>query len=1076
MADRVVKYSFTGNFSNLTAGLTAAGRATQDFGTKLTALDRNGAKTRAGLDHVGRVGGRVALGIGAGLGAMAKAAIDWESAWAGVTKTVDGSAEELAELEAGLRNLARTMPATHAEIAAVAEAAGQLGVAREDILDFTETMLQLAETTNLTADEAATSIAQLTNVMGTAPGDIDNLGAALVALGNDGASTERDIIQMAQRISAAGAQIGLAESDVLALANAAASMGIEVEAGGSAISRIFTSMAKATKQGGEDLESFAQVAGMSAEQFTAAFGEDPAQAFAAFTAGLDAINASGGDVFTMLENLGLSDIRVQNALLSMASSGDLLNESLATGAEAWTENAALTDEYAKRLDTTGSEVRIAWNNIKDAGIETGEALLPVVANLAEGVASMASAFSDLPGPVRNAATGLAGIVAITGGGLWFTSKVVNGVADTKKALQDLGIEAGRVKGALKGLGAGAVAFATLETLGAVVSSLEKKFEDALPSTEALTRAILDLGNAETARRLSEDIGDLGDAVDRLNAGGLQGFADGLSEVANSGGLAGNALKGLSALGVGIGGNLQAQEELREFAAAIEAVDEALANIAITGSAEQAVAAFSALAVEQALTADQQEQLLALLPRYNDALDGAANSATLAESATSGFAAASEDSADANRSEASEINKATQAMRDKRAEANSAFDAETRWGQAVRNAAEQVKTGEKGINRFTEAGQNNRATLSELAAAWNGQEKAVKNSQDRYDSARKTFIDTARDMGVPKKAANELADSLLEIPRKTVAEVEQKGAEKAKGDVDQLKTSLDALRDRTITVTTRFRNLGAQGVGPGRTDETPERRAPRTSGRTTLDRLGSIDVVGRSADLGVRDAMIGLREETAKAGNGLKDLRQKLAQAEKAVDRERRQRDALVARRDNVRSAIQGDLTNDLFAVSQASGNVWSADATPGGVMDPLAAAQERKARAARFVAALRTLKRRGLSGAALEAIISEGLEATEFMAAQSSEYLAAFASELAQANKLIAEAGNLGAKGVVSDAQLDKANAELKAQTQHLKQLEKRLDKIEKHTRNAPERTGREVGREINGSMRNAHRRGKAYQ
>src|SRR5690554_5377486 len=84
----------------------------------------------------------VAMGaaIVGGLSLAAKAAIDWESAWAGVVKTVDGSDEQLARLESELRELARTLPFAHAEVAAVAEAAGQLGVATDDVSSFTRVM------------------------------------------------------------------------------------------------------------------------------------------------------------------------------------------------------------------------------------------------------------------------------------------------------------------------------------------------------------------------------------------------------------------------------------------------------------------------------------------------------------------------------------------------------------------------------------------------------------------------------------------------------------------------------------------------------------------------------------------------------------------------------------------------------------------------------------------------------------------------------------------------------------------------------------------------------------------------
>src|SRR5699024_8604893 len=114
---------------------------------------------------------------------------DWETAWAGVQKTNDGTAEQMQQLEEDLRHLAQTLPASHAEIAATAEAAGQLGVAVDDVAVFTETMLHLGETTDLSAEQAATAFARFTEIMGTGTGHVDQLGAAIVGLGNNFAAT-----------------------------------------------------------------------------------------------------------------------------------------------------------------------------------------------------------------------------------------------------------------------------------------------------------------------------------------------------------------------------------------------------------------------------------------------------------------------------------------------------------------------------------------------------------------------------------------------------------------------------------------------------------------------------------------------------------------------------------------------------------------------------------------------------------------------------------------------------------------------------------------------------------------------
>jgi TP901 family phage tail tape measure protein len=215
-----------------------------------------------------------------------KAAVDWESSWAGVTKSVDGAGQEM---EDSLRGLAKTLPATHDDIAAVAEAAGQLGVKTGDVVGFTETMIKLGETTNLTADEAATSIAQISNVMGTLDREgtagVDRFANALVALGNNGASTERDILSMASRIAGAAKVVGMTEADLLGVANAVSSVGIEAEAGGTAISNVLIDMSKAVKTGSDDLERFARVAGISADDFARAFSESPADAMNLFVKG-----------------------------------------------------------------------------------------------------------------------------------------------------------------------------------------------------------------------------------------------------------------------------------------------------------------------------------------------------------------------------------------------------------------------------------------------------------------------------------------------------------------------------------------------------------------------------------------------------------------------------------------------------------------------------------------------------------------------------------------------------------------------------------------------------------------------
>ncbi len=411
-----VKVTITGDSSGAEKAFQSASAAAKQMQDQLSATED--LMTQAG--EAAMVGGALTA---AGLSFAVSAAMKWESAFAGVKKTVDvaglsatETAAAYATLEAGLRNMTRSLPATHQEIAAVAEAAGQLGVKRGDVVAFTKVMVDLGETTNLTSDEAASALARLMNIMGTSTRDVSRLGSAIVALGNDGASTEAEIVEMGLRIAGAGKQIGLSETEVLGFANALSSVGIEAEAGGTAMSTAFVKIDKAVRTGGDTLTGFAQVAGMTSEEFARAYRDDAAGAIATFVEGLGQISATGGDTFGTLDNLGLTGVRLQDALLRSSAAGDMLRASLQTGNDAWSENTALLAEAEKRYETTEAKVQIARNAIADAGITIGTQLLPVLGELAADVATVADWFGSLPEPVQRAGARLA--VAATAAGLF----------------------------------------------------------------------------------------------------------------------------------------------------------------------------------------------------------------------------------------------------------------------------------------------------------------------------------------------------------------------------------------------------------------------------------------------------------------------------------------------------------------------------------------------------------------------------------------------------------------------------------------------------------------------------------
>ena len=323
---------------------------------------------------------KVAAGaVAAGATACAKAAIDYESAFAGVRKTVDEtdttSYEKLSE---GIRQLAKETPAAATEIANVAAAAGQLGIKADDILTFSKTMIDLGESTNLTSEEAATSIAKLFNVTGTSMDMVDKFGATLVALGNNAATTESDILAMASRIAGSGTQVGLTEQQILALATSLSSVGIEAEAGGTAISTTMSQIDKDVALQTENLAIWAETAGMSTSQFAKAWKTDAYGALQKVINGMASTKDEGGNLNILLEELGINGIRQGDSLKRLANASKLLANMTNLANEAWAEGTALQTEANTRYATTAARLEILKNQIIDAAITVGNQMLPAI--------------------------------------------------------------------------------------------------------------------------------------------------------------------------------------------------------------------------------------------------------------------------------------------------------------------------------------------------------------------------------------------------------------------------------------------------------------------------------------------------------------------------------------------------------------------------------------------------------------------------------------------------------------------------------------------------------------------------
>ena len=413
-------------------------------------LIKSGDKIKTFGDNVSSLGGKLTTGLTAPLiasvGLVTKAAIDYESAFAGVKKTVDETATvSYKNLSDGIRQMAKELPASAVEIANVAEVAGQLGIKTEDILSFSRTMIDMGESTNLSAEEAATAIAKIANIMGLTSDEYSRFGAAVVELGNNFATTERDIVEMTNRLAAGGKLAGLSTADILGLATAMSSVGIEAEAGGTAMTQTLTAIGNAVsltgKGAADDLNLIAKTAGMTSEEFQQAWKEKPVVALQSFIKGLQEAQNKGVNMNAILMQLGMTGVRQSNMLKSLALASDKMGDAVDRSNKAWKENTALTNEANKRYETTESQLKMFKNQVTDLAIEFGGPLLKA---LREGLtaakpwidtlAKMAKQFSSMSEEQQRNVLKWAALTAGAGPALSILGKGLGIIGNLTKAL------------------------------------------------------------------------------------------------------------------------------------------------------------------------------------------------------------------------------------------------------------------------------------------------------------------------------------------------------------------------------------------------------------------------------------------------------------------------------------------------------------------------------------------------------------------------------------------------------------------------------------------------------------------
>lgn len=381
----------------------------------------------------------------AGVGVVAAFASQ-ESAFTNVERTAGGAIDGI---KAKLTELSTQIPFSFNQLAEIATLGNQLGIASKDLEAFTTTVAQFSVVTGITAEQAALAFGKLGNLLGVGAQDYDRLASSIALVGRTTAATEAQIVSVASEIAPAAAAAGFTADQVIGLSGALASLKVPPERSRSTILQFFETLNMAVAEGGDKLDNFAAVVGVTASELESMVrggqGEDILSRFIGNASTADTI-----EITQALEALGLSGLRTNPTIRALAGNMSLLNGAMADGAQGWTENTELQRQMAFVLDDLASKWQMFLNAAMNAAAAIGSSvgpaigqLLDVLKNLLIGLAGFASSdfgqmFFRMAGMILTAVAAYAtlrGAIALASGSL-------QAFALISRALGGAGIAAG----------------------------------------------------------------------------------------------------------------------------------------------------------------------------------------------------------------------------------------------------------------------------------------------------------------------------------------------------------------------------------------------------------------------------------------------------------------------------------------------------------------------------------------------------------------------------------------------------------------------------------------------------------
>ena len=384
-------------------------------------LEATGAK-------LGKIGKDLSAKVTApivGIGTIAtKMAVDFDDAMAKVSTIADTTQVPLDSLRTGIMELSNQTGISASEIANNVYDAISAGQSTGDAVAFVEKSTMLAKAGFAEAGQSLDLLTTIMNSYGLEASEVGRVSDVLIQTQAKGKTTVGELSASMGKI------IPVADAAGVGLEQLGAAYAIMTNEGiqtAEATTYTNSMLRELTQSGTKASEAVKELSGKSFKELMES-GLSVADVLAILDEGAKANGLSLTDMFGSAE--------AGTAALKLL--GD--DASKFNGVLTEMENSSgMTAEAFEKLQTNGEQARKAFNNLKNAGIEIGTVLIPILGKIAEKIAEWSLKFSELDDGTKKTIVVIAGLAAAIGPLLVVVASMISAFTTVSAALPALGV-------------------------------------------------------------------------------------------------------------------------------------------------------------------------------------------------------------------------------------------------------------------------------------------------------------------------------------------------------------------------------------------------------------------------------------------------------------------------------------------------------------------------------------------------------------------------------------------------------------------------------------------------------------